>query len=343
MTQRSPSSVSAAHPATAVDTDMLEIELGREASEALGREMEKRICSPYDQAERAIPEAARVFYSHADANVLASIERFVIDPGSLSVMRVSNLPLDTSLPSTPADGQNVSEKKTFASEGILMGIGRVLGHPFAFKEEKRGSIVQQVCPVPKSAHLLSNEGSLADLTMHVENSFSEFRPHHFILLCLRGDTDHKAKTRIASGIAIASRLSPEHLAVARLPEFRIKAPASFATKDGQDLFSERVAILSGPEEYPELRLDLAECTECLTERASAAYAAIQDVLAEPGVVLDIDLQPGEALILANRKVSHGRTVFKPRYDGTDRWLQRMFTISDPWQMRAFVGDRLRIV
>jgi L-asparagine oxygenase len=328
---------------TAVNTEALELELDARTSEVLGAEMEKRALSPYDDTERAILEAARVFYSRMDAKVLASIERFVMDPGSLSILRLSNLPLDSVLPPTPADGQSIEAKLTYATEGVLLGIGRTLGHPYAFKKEKKGKIIQQVCPVPKSAHQLSNEGSLADLGMHVENSFSEFRPHYLVLFCLRGDRDHAAKTRLASGKAIASRLSPEHLAAARAPEFLIQAPTSFAVREGEKLYSEPTPMLFGPEEYPELRLDLAPFTEFLTKRAEEAFAAIQEAIAEPGVVLDVDLQPGQALLLANRKVSHGRTVFNPRYDGQDRWLQRMFTISDPWQMRANVDERLRVV
>lgn len=326
-----------------VDTEALEIEIDARTSEALGREMEKRALSPYDDTERAINEAARVFYSHMDAGILSQIHRFVMDPGSLSILKLLNLPLDSTLPPTPADGQNVDAKLTYGTEGVLLGIGRTLGHPYGFKKEKKGKIIQQVCPVPKSAHQLSNEGSLEDLGMHVENSFSEFRPHYLVLFCLRGDRDHKAKTRLASGKAIASRLSPEDLAAARAPEFRIQAPTSFAVREGEHLYSENTPILFGPDDYLELRLDLAPFTEFLTKRAEKAFLAIQEAIKEPGVVLDVDMQPGQALLLANRKVSHGRTVFAPRYDGQDRWLQRMFTISDPWSMRANVDERLRVV
>ncbi|MGH7561426.1 MAG: TauD/TfdA family dioxygenase, partial [Gemmatimonadales bacterium] len=163
-----------------------------------------------------------------------------------------------------------------------------------------------------------------------------------LLLCLRGDTDHKALTGISSGAAIASRLEPRHLAAARLPEFRIQCPPSFAAT-GQDAYSEPVAIFTGPPERAELRMDLVECMECLTDRASEAFAAIQAVFDESGVVHNVDFQPGQALVLANRRITHSRTVFTPRYDGTDRWLQRMFILSDPFQFRALVDHRVRII
>lgn len=33
-------------------------------------------------------------------------------------------------------------------------------------------------------------------------------------------------------------------------------------------------------------------------------------------------------LLDNNKAAHARSAFKPRYDGEDRWLQRMFSIND---------------
>lgn len=342
MSPHSPSAVTVNRDA-AVNTDVLEVELDSTTRDALGQALERGVSSPYADANRAIREASRLFQGGIPESVLATIERLILDPEAPSAIHFANLPIDGILPPTPPDGHTITGKKTFTSEGTLMGIGRILGHPYAFKDEKRGQIVQQICPVPKSAKQLSNEGSLVGLGMHVENSFSEFRPHYLLLLCLRGDTDHKAMTRIASGNAIASRLSPRHLAAARLPEFKLRCPESFATVPGQDAFSEPVAIFSGPPERAELRIDLPDYMECLTDRATEAYEAIQTALAEPGVVRDIDLQPGQVVVLANRRITHGRTVFTPRYDGTDRWLQRMFIISDPWQMRALVDSRLRVI
>jgi L-asparagine oxygenase len=35
------------------------------------------------------------------------------------------------------------------------------------------------------------------------------------------------------------------------------------------------------------------------------------------------LETGDLLIIDNNKTIHGRKPFQPRYDGTDRWVQRM--------------------
>jgi L-asparagine oxygenase len=40
-----------------------------------------------------------------------------------------------------------------------------------------------------------------------------------------------------------------------------------------------------------------------------------------------ELQTGDLLIVDNRRVVHARTPFKPRFDGTDRWLMRTMICS----------------
>ena len=38
---------------------------------------------------------------------------------------------------------------------------------------------------------------------------------------------------------------------------------------------------------------------------------------------EIVLRTGDLLVIDNSKVIHGRKPFQARYDGTDRWVQRM--------------------
>src|SRR5262249_56017462 len=53
-------------------------------------------------------------------------------------------------------------------------------------------------------------------------------------------------------------------------------------------------------------------------------------------LVGVVLRPGDLLIVDNRKAVHGRTGFRPRYDGTDRWLRRCFVVSD---IRASLASR----
>lgn len=40
------------------------------------------------------------------------------------------------------------------------------------------------------------------------------------------------------------------------------------------------------------------------------------------------LRPGELAFVDNRVAVHGRTSFRPRHDGRDRWLHRTFVHLD---------------
>ena len=40
------------------------------------------------------------------------------------------------------------------------------------------------------------------------------------------------------------------------------------------------------------------------------------------------LEAGDLLVVDNDRVVHGRTSFAARFDGTDRWLQRAFVVTD---------------
>jgi len=49
------------------------------------------------------------------------------------------------------------------------------------------------------------------------------------------------------------------------------------------------------------------------------------------------LLSGDLLVLDNRRAAHARTTFRPRYDGSDRWLLRIMTTSDGRQHRRRQG------
>ncbi|HEY5875714.1 MAG TPA: TauD/TfdA family dioxygenase, partial [Ilumatobacteraceae bacterium] len=51
----------------------------------------------------------------------------------------------------------------------------------------------------------------------------------------------------------------------------------------------------------------------------------------------VTLEPGDLLVVDNSVAVHGRSPFTPRFDGTDRWLQRTFVVSD---LAPSAGDRV---
>ena len=50
----------------------------------------------------------------------------------------------------------------------------------------------------------------------------------------------------------------------------------------------------------------------------------------------VALEAGDLLVVDNAVAVHGRSPYAPRFDGTDRWLQRAFVVSD---LRPSAADR----
>jgi L-asparagine oxygenase len=63
-------------------------------------------------------------------------------------------------------------------------------------------------------------------------------------------------------------------------------------------------------------------THCLQPEGKALFEKIHQLLNEN--TFDILLEEGSALIIDNNKMLHGRNLFKPKFDGKDRWLQRVY-------------------
>ncbi|MFV0320670.1 MAG: TauD/TfdA family dioxygenase, partial [Microbacterium sp.] len=52
---------------------------------------------------------------------------------------------------------------------------------------------------------------------------------------------------------------------------------------------------------------------------------------------------GDLFLFDNRRVMHARTPFEPRYDGTDRWLQRVIISDDLGRSAGRRTQRRRVV
>ena len=58
---------------------------------------------------------------------------------------------------------------------------------------------------------------------------------------------------------------------------------------------------------------------------------------------EIFLNPGELIIIDNRRSVHGRISFKPYYDGYDRWLKRSYVTRDLKTAEILFSNKKRII
>lgn len=297
--------------------------------------------SPYAQPERAMAFAMKAAATAVPLSLIEALRAFGTDPQAKGALLIRGLPLDARLPATPQDGGRAVEKETFVSEAVLLGLTQFLGQPFGFTALKGGELVHNICPVRGSEGTQSNEGSERDFDYHIESAFSELRADHLALYCLRADHEGVAKTTLVSAQRAYERLDPEVQAELRKPNFVTVAPESWKALHAAGKSSAPRPVVLGPETMIELCANL-QSTRGTTPEAQAALEALASVLRDPSLEEFVRLRPGDLLLVDNRKALHGRSVFRPHYDGQDRWLQRVYTSGDLWEGRSETAPSPRI-
>jgi L-asparagine oxygenase len=202
-----------------------------------------------------------------------------------------------------------------------------LGEQYGFRPELGGRIVQDILPVAGFEAEQISLGSTVDLEPHVEMAFSPYRSDYVALLCLRQDPEQVAGTTLSSIDDMLPHLTPGTVEMLRTDRFKTKVDASFRLSDtlAEEIWVEGIRVLDGPRERPHLRVDFAE-TVGTDAAARAALAELQ--AAAVRVATTTRLRAGDLLVIDNHRAVHGRTPFRPRYDGSDRWLLRSFVTKD---------------
>jgi len=238
-------------------------------------------------------------------------------------MKIGDVP---PTPSHPA----IDESITPESRKSLIDMGNILGFPVSYIQEQNGRLIQNLVPVHKTEYQQISTSSKVELEMHTESSFHPYRPSHVLLLCLRGD--ESAVTTYADDFDIIEKLSDEAINVLQMPWFTTQVDESFRT-NGEPNMEITVSILRdnpssitsswiitydsvfmkavGIDEKSQL-----EAERALDEMRRAVNTSIKEVA----------LKTGDLLIINNDTTVHGRRPFQPRYDGTDRWVQRMLVV-----------------
>lgn len=122
-----------------------------------------------------------------------------------------------------------------------------------------------------------------------------------------------------------SRLSLRERAVLSEPLFQTGIDYSFGSANGEKGNGPTLRVLYGDPFDPYITVD-PDLMVGLTPEASAALKRLHVALNE--VKRWARLDAGDLLIIDNRRAVHGRSEFEARYDGLDRWLQRVCVVRD---------------
>lgn len=266
-------------------------------------------------------DAARAEWEESTSALRKVVSAFRRRSSEDGVLVLRGFPIGVAgLPETPGAEGSVQRYATPAAVSLVL-VACGLGDPGSFQAEKSGSLVQDVVPVRGREKFQGNLGSVK-LTFHNENAFHACRPDYIELLCLRADHDRVAGLRTACIRAALPLLPSDIREVLFEAEFSTEAPPSFAVDMEKPVVH---AILSGDRSDPDVQVDFA-ATSAMTARAEDALHVLDETLEE--VSRTTMLLPGDMAIVDNRVAVHGRTAFRPRYDGMDRWLQRCYSFSD---------------
>lgn len=236
-------------------------------------------------------------------------------------------------PATPFPTSVENQPSKQATETILH-YGYQLGYPISYAQEQNGQLIQNIVPVHKTESQQISTSSKVELELHTETAFHPYKPDYILLLCLRGDSN--AATTYASVNDIIQYLSGEVIESLKKPWYKTAVDDSFRTK-GEPQKEFIMPILS------EVDGRIAITYDNFFMRGINMYASL--ALAELNYAIqkctkEIVLKTGDLLVIDNSVAIHGRKPFQPRYDGTDRWVQRMLVRKELPPSDQIVGSMI---
>lgn len=271
----------------------------------------------------------------------AALYDFKLEEPIAGLLLVSGWPIDDAAQGpTPAHWkQRQSGGTTFTAEAMMTLVGSLLGDTMGWSTQQDGRLIHHVVPIREHQNAQLGSSSLEPLWWHSEDAFHAARPDYVILMCLR-NPDRVATTY---GSLENVRLAPHDVAKLFEPNYTIRpdnshqptfrgqpgydAAGAYAVIDAMNRAPERIPVLHGDPAEPYLRLD-PYFMEPVTHDPDAQHALDALVRGIEETLVDLVLEPGDIGIFDNYRAVHGRRSFTARFDGSDRWLQRILITRD---------------
>ncbi len=300
------------------------------------------IAKGYDSIENAeLIRRAPVLARSLPVHLLEFLEEHRIgEPSALCL--VSGLDVDEErLGPTPTHWRDSQyNSPAFPQEIFFLLCGSVLGDVFGWATQQDGRIMHDVLPIRGHEHYEIGSNSLQHLSWHTEDAFHPCRGDYVALMCL------KNPDLVATMVCDAGDLDWSTLDIEALfePEFtqmpdnshrpqntgestgdptvdRLRARSFELIQSWNDHPVKR-PVLFGDRQDPYLALDPYHMKiEGWPERSLRAFQGLCDQI--EAHMKDVSLRPGDCVFVDNFRAVHGRKSFRPRYDGSDRWLKRL--------------------
>jgi L-asparagine oxygenase len=302
------------------------------------------------EAQEAFAAACAHSARWLPADVVAQLLSFQHDPRAPCALLITGLPIDELAPPTPgslelgepppagAPAEQAAPRAPVA-ESWLLGISRLLGHPMVVPGREslaRGGVLFDMAPSAARAAI-----SYAQ-TLRLHRDYPNpvvghlaTEPEVFTLLAIRAAETGVASTLVIDGATVVRALDPADVALLSSDAGRVQAEVFAA--DGTLAYVQGapfVPIQPTEGEEPLVTMftpvTIGEQTGRIVSaagnpEATAAYARMEARAHE--LAEHVSLRPGDALVLNNRRCVHGRSAFTPSWDGRDRWVLKVYTVS----------------
>jgi hypothetical protein len=295
------------------------LELTDEEIEAI-RPLLREVASLYGSVEEAdFLDNASTYAHELPRRLRAFLNTFrLAEPWGVCV--ISGYPVDDAkIGKTPSHWREEPEGSASTEEEIFLNLcGALLGDAIAWSHQRDGRICQDLVPIKGHENEMIGSGSERALVWHTEDARYSYRGDYIGLMCMRNSDAVRTTFALIDEVP----LDPEHVEVLFEPRFVFRPDPSHPS-DGQ---REKAPVLFGDPKSPYIRFD----PYCMDPPETVEAQSAMDYLirAIDETLTGVALLPGECLFIDNYKAVHGRSSFKARFDGTDRWLKRITVARD---------------
>jgi hypothetical protein len=242
------------------------------------------------------------------------------------VCLISGYPVDDArVGKTPSHWRKKPDGSHTMEEEVFLNLcGALLGDAIAWSHQRDGIICQDLVPIEGHANKMIGSGSELELVWHTEDASYSYRGDYIGLMCLRNPDAVPTTFALIDEV----RLDLDQVDVLFEPRFVFRPDPSHPT----DSEGEKASVLFGDPRFPYVRFDPYCMDRPETDEARSAMDYLTRAIDEN--LTGVALLPGECLFIDNYKAVHGRSSFKARFDGTDRWLKRIAVARDLRRSRA---------
>lgn len=232
------------------------------------------------------------------------------------ILLIRNFPVDKDI-KTPENNTYFYGEHTHLSKCQAI-INEFIGEMVSYEAEASGRLFQDMVPNKKLINTQTSLGSKTELELHTEQAFSELRPDYLCLSCLKGDKS--AKTYYLHKDQITENLTEEEIELCRKKLWNIGVDLSFIMNGCHSDTRGPVSILQNDE----LVFD-QDLMDGINDKAKQIINKIIDIYYKHRKY--VVLEPGDMLLINNKKLVHGRSSFNPKFDGNDRFIIRSFIMN----------------